>query len=325
MFDTSDLELLKKVIKEYSPEIYDVFDSQRETGEEDGSKTGRQHENHILGIILANEFKDDVEGQITTTGIETEYELYFKKIARSTVSTYLNQLDKEGVLTKRREGRTVFYLLKQKPPSGIHPFWIIRNFCTLTPYFYRAIIFGKFYDKISKLEKNNINEAIMFLLGLSILLTLRSRVLCCLMCQFAVKDDYRDMRDEFDLNIKNRSDVLPEEIMKYLNHLAELPIFNGFPALNENKYDVIIEKLKELAERYSQDIDFQCSVAKRRKEIRLKQLEQKMKKEHEESEKIRLEKEKEDKLNKIKETAKKQSKKKKAEIEEDEDFDDEEE
>jgi DNA-binding transcriptional ArsR family regulator len=309
MVDSSDLELLRNVLKEFSPEILDIYDLRRESGDEDGSKTGRQHENHILGIILGYDFKDETEGQITTTDIENEYELFFKKIARSTVSTYLNQLDKEGVLTKRRDGRTVFYLLKQKPPYNVNPFWIIRNFCILTPYFYRAIMLAKLYDIIDKKEQSNINDAIKFLIGLCILFILRNRIINCLMCQFAIKEDYREIRDEFDLNIKNRSDVLPEEIIKYLNGIAELPIFGGFNPLNENKFEEISTKLKELAERYSQDIDFQSSVAKRRRDIRLKQIEQKIKKEQEENEKKRLEREKEEKLNKIKELAKKQTKK----------------
>ena len=128
-----DLKRLGQIISDYAPELSDMWITRRDDFEDEGIKTGRLHENHILGIILAGDFINDK--QITTQDIESYYETYFKKIARSTVSTYLNQLDKDGVLAKERDGRIVFYYLKEKPPYNTRPFWIIRNFCTLPAYF----------------------------------------------------------------------------------------------------------------------------------------------------------------------------------------------
>ena len=53
-------------------------------------KKGLLHENRILGIFL----KYHLEGKkkIATGEIEVEYKRYFREIARSTTSTYLNML-----------------------------------------------------------------------------------------------------------------------------------------------------------------------------------------------------------------------------------------
>jgi hypothetical protein len=117
----NDLGDLDRLIKEYAPEIYEIWDKRADSSEEQGIRTGRLHENHILGIL----FKHLMEGEpeVTTTDIEEEYEIFFKKIARSTVSTYLNQLEKEEVLFKKRDGRAVMYLFNIPPPNNIDAFW----------------------------------------------------------------------------------------------------------------------------------------------------------------------------------------------------------
>ena len=121
-----DLKRLGEVIREYAPELSDLWITRRDDFEDEGIKTGRLHENHILGIILAGNFISD--RQITTMDIESFYENYFKKIARSTVSTYLNTLDKDGVLAKERDGRIVFYYLKEASRIISVPFGLFGIF-----------------------------------------------------------------------------------------------------------------------------------------------------------------------------------------------------
>ncbi len=280
MVDAADLKILKTVIDEYAPEIAEIYDVRRDSGDEDGSKTGRLHENHILGIILGYDSEAEDRGLITTTEIEDEYKLFFKKIARSTVSTYLNQLDKEGVLTKQRDGRIVYYLLKRDPPYYIDPFWIVRDFCLLTPYFYRSVKLAKVYLKEVPGETLEEKTARQYLLGLAILMTLRNRVKACLQCMFGIKEDYREIKDELDLVTKDRNDVLPEEITKYLDTLSELPIFGGL-RLTQEVFPTIISTIREFIERFAQDIDFQIDVSMKRREKRIETLRQKKKREAE--------------------------------------------
>ena len=119
--------------------------------------------------------------------IESFYENYFKKIARSTVSTYLNTLDKDGVLAKERDRRIVFYYLKEPPPYNIRPFWIIRNFCTLPAYFMRAQYLCRFYDMKTNLPED-LGEARKFIIGLTLITLFRNRFDKCMLCQFAFKE-----------------------------------------------------------------------------------------------------------------------------------------
>ena len=67
--------------------------------------------------------------KVTTREVELEYKKYFKDIARSTISTYLNMLKKEAMLIKERDGRIVYYMFQEPPPKAISGFWFTRLFC----------------------------------------------------------------------------------------------------------------------------------------------------------------------------------------------------
>ncbi|MFX1388149.1 MAG: hypothetical protein ACFE9M_13105, partial [Promethearchaeota archaeon] len=102
----SELKLIDEVIQEFAPEIAFLYQIREDESEEQQIKTGRLHENRILGIIL--KFYLDGKKKITTGEVEQEYRRYFKEIARSTISTYLNMLKKESTLYKERDGRIVY-------------------------------------------------------------------------------------------------------------------------------------------------------------------------------------------------------------------------
>jgi DNA-binding transcriptional ArsR family regulator len=264
-----ELEHLSEIVREYAPELADLWIIRKDDFEEEGIRTGRLHENHILGIILGQDFLN--EKRITTQEIESHYEKYFKKIARSTVSTYLNQLDKEGVLGKERDGRIVFYYLKEAPPESFKPFWIVRNFYVLPAFFMRAQYLSRFYQMKANIPPDLI-ESRKFIVGLALLTIFRNRFDKCILCQFASKEGYRELKDVFDTIIKDRKDVLPEALQSFIERdLGELPMFGGLNIPEKVTDGEINTRINDYVERYAQDIDFQMNVSKRRQELRLKQ------------------------------------------------------
>jgi len=263
-----DLDKIQEIIDEIAPELADSWVVRNDLYEDEGIRTGRLHENHILGILLGCDFID--KEQLTTTNIEKYYEGFFKKIARSTVSTYLNQLDKEGVLGKERKGRIVYYYIKEQPPYDINPFWVVRNFCIIPPYFIRTMYLCRFYKAETDISKDLI-ESRRFIVGLAILTLLRNRFQKCMLCQFASRKDYEILKEKYDTIIKDRKDVLPEMLQSFINELGEIPIFGGIKIPEELTDEEVNKKIDDLTVRYAQDIDFQMSVSRRRQELRLKQ------------------------------------------------------
>ncbi len=270
-----DLDRIQKVIDEIAPELGDSWVMRNDLYEDEGIRTGRLHENHILGILLSCDFID--KSQLTTTNIEKYYKHFFKKIARSTVSTYLNQLDKEGVLAKERKGRIVYYYIKEQPPDIYQesPFWVVRNFCIIPPYFIRTSYLLRFYGAESSLSED-LHKSREFIVGLAILTLLRNRFEKCMLCQFASREEYKELKDNFDTVIKDRKDVLPEMLQDFIQSLGEIPIFGGARLPEDISDGEVNKKIDDLAVRYAQDIDFQMNVSRRRQELRLKQMDKKM-------------------------------------------------
>ncbi|MCP4761816.1 MAG: hypothetical protein GY870_08540 [archaeon] len=268
----SGVDALKKVIETYAPEISDIWLERRDSSEDQGVRTGRLHENHILGIIVKHHLEE--EKDVTTTDIEEEYRNFFKKIARSTVSTYLNQLEKEGVLYKKRDGRTVKYLFQKEPPKDIDPFWITRNFCLLPPYISRAAILAQFYVDPNCVHEKYEKER-LFLVGLTILTVLKNRIEKCHLCQFGERSFYASATDNMKSLITERIDVLPEELRNFiLFELGELPLFRGILISNNEKdLNELFPKIIDFVERYHSDIEFQMSVSKHRQRVHLKRKE----------------------------------------------------
>ncbi|UCC21269.1 MAG: hypothetical protein JSV62_08325 [Promethearchaeota archaeon] len=277
----SELEILDKVIQDYSPEIVFLYQFREDQSEEQQIKTGRLHENRILGIIL--KFYLEGKKKITTGEVEQEYKRYFKEIARSTISTYLNMLKKESTLYKERDGRIVYYIFYEDPPIGIKPFWFTRIFCIVPSYFDRARFFANLYMDSKKYILQYINEYnskdkeilirnFKFITGLIILNILKNRSSKCILCQFSKREIYNKLEEIIQVAVKDRSDVLPEELLyEFIEKYAEIPIFNGISINSEYFEDKIAKDIFRCADLYKKDLDFQITVSLRRRDLRLKQ------------------------------------------------------
>ncbi|MFW9864563.1 MAG: hypothetical protein ACFFEN_00560 [Candidatus Thorarchaeota archaeon] len=279
----SELLLIDEVIHDYAPEIAYLYQIREDESEEQQIKTGRLHENRILGIIL--KFYLEGKQRITTGEVEHEYKKYFKEIARSTISTYLNMLKKESTLYKERDGRVVYYIFYEDPPIAIKPFWFTRIFCIVPAYFERALYFSDLYFKAEKhvsnyIEKFNSGDKgvlirnFKFLIGLIILNIFRNRSSKCVLCQFSKKDMYGKLEEKINLAIKDRSDVLPDEMLEILEkEYSEIPMFNGIYIKGEKANPNVITNILNFADVYKKDLDFQIMVSNRRRTLRLKQKE----------------------------------------------------
>jgi len=277
----SKLKLIDKVIQNFAPEIAYLYQIREDESEEQQIKTGRLHENRILGILL--KFYLEGKQRITTGEVEEEYKRYFKEIARSTISTYLNMLKKESTLYKEREGRVVYYIFYENPPKGIKPFWFTRIFCIVPAYFHRAMIFSNLYVNAEKYIQQhtsiyeNIDENILirnfkFIVGLIILDIFKNRSSKCVLCQFSKREIYNKLEELIDIAVKDRSDVLPEDLVENIVKTnSEIPMFGGINIKSEDLESKIPKEILRCAEAYKKDLDFQIMVSIRRKDLRLKQ------------------------------------------------------
>ncbi|MGV9170959.1 MAG: hypothetical protein ACOC44_05830 [Promethearchaeia archaeon] len=291
MSDKSNLDILDEVVKDFAPEVADIYYIREDEAEEKQIKTGRLHENRILGIIL--EYFIEGKKKVTTSEVEDQYKLFFKDIARSTISTYLNMLKKESTLYKERDGRIVYYIFFEEPPFDIQPFWFTRIFCIVPPYFIRAIYLAKIYAKAEELvKKYRDNEDIdlliknfKFLVGLIILHIMKNRCNKCVHCQFSQKAIYTDMCEGMEMSIKDRSDVLPKDLTDILRNYGEIPMFGGKDIHESQEKDQIIQELIDFADKYKKDLEFQIMVSSRRTDLRMRQKERKKEKKKEQKEK----------------------------------------
>jgi hypothetical protein len=263
--------ILEKIIHEVAPELLSVYNIREDESEEQQIKTGQLHENRILGIMLM--FYLEGRKKITTREVELEYKKFYKDIARSTVSTYLNILKKEGTLSKERDGRLVHYIFSEDPPDEISPFWFTRLFCVDPAYFHRAIYFSSLYsiaDIIIKkhMKKGNFDELVdcfRYLTGIIILYVLKNRSSKCILCQFSKQKRYSDLLEAINSAIKDRTDVLPSDLQEILiNKFAEIPNFGGYRFEDGNKEIEMIEGLISLANQYKKDMEYQTMVLNRR-------------------------------------------------------------
>ncbi|MFO8020581.1 MAG: hypothetical protein R6U96_18305 [Promethearchaeia archaeon] len=279
MSDKSDLDILDDVVKDFAPEVADIYYIREDEAEEKQIKTGRLHENRILGIIL--NYYIEGKKKVTTSEVEGQYKLFFKDIARSTISTYLNMLKKESTLYKERDGRIVYYIFFEDPPVNIQPFWFTRIFCIVPPYFIRAIYLAKIYAKADGLVKeysNNkdielLTKNFKFLVGLIILHIMKNRCDKCVYCQFSQKEIYTEMCEGMEMSIKDRSDVLPNDLTNLLQDYGEIPMFGGKNIHEKYDKEQIIKELIDFADKYKKDLEFQIMVSSRRTDLRMRQKE----------------------------------------------------
>jgi hypothetical protein len=263
--------ILEKVIHEIAPELLNVYNIREDESEEQQIKTGQLHENRILGIML--KFYLEGRKKVTTRDVELEYKKFYKDIARSTISTYLNVLKKEGTLSKERDGRLVYYTFYEDPPYEISPFWFTRLFCVDPAYFHRAIYFSSLFsiaDVIVKkhMKRGNYDDIVdcfTYLTGIIILYILKNRSSKCILCQFGKQEKYYDLLEAINSAIKDRTDVLPSELQEILiEKYAEIPNFGGY-AIEESHQEIeIVEQLISLANQYKKDMEFQTMVLNRR-------------------------------------------------------------
>jgi len=262
---------LEKVIHEIAPELLNIYNIREDESEEQQIKTGRLHENRILGIML--KFYLTGKKKVTTRDVELEYKKFYKDIARSTISTYLNMLKKEGTLSKERDGRLVYYIFFEDPPDDISPFWFTRLFCVDPAYFHRAVYFSSLYsiaDIIVKkhMKKGNFDEIVdwfRYLIGIIILYAIKNRSSKCILCQFGKQERYSDLLEAINSAIKDRTDVLPDELQEILKKkYAEIPNFGGYHFEDNNKEIEMIEQLINLSNQYRKDMEYQTMVLNRR-------------------------------------------------------------
>ncbi|MFX0057058.1 MAG: hypothetical protein ACFE85_01265 [Candidatus Hodarchaeota archaeon] len=269
---------MEKVIQEFAPEITDIYNVREDESEEQQIKTGQLHENRILGIML----KYYLEGKrkVTTRDVELEYKKYFKDIARSTISTYLNMLKKESTLYKERDGRIVYYILYDNPPEKLNPFWFTRIFCLDPAYYNRAIYFASLYciadliiqKQIGIENPNKLVSYIKYVIGLIILYILKNRADKCFLCQFSKHERYNEMIVALDSAIKDRADVLPEELLNpIIKKYAEIPTFDGQEINSEETELELVKNILKYAKTYKKDIDFQKMVLRRRMDTKIHQ------------------------------------------------------
>jgi len=279
----SDLQIIDRVVQDFAPEVAYLYNFREDESEEQQIKTGRLHENRILGIILKFYLKG--KNKITTGEVEEEYKKYFKGIARSTISTYLNMLKKESTLYKERDGRVVYYIFYEDPPININPFWFTRIFCIIPAYFERALYFSNLYLNAEKYINSQyikdyysgtrriLIRNFKFISGLITLKIFKNRSSKCVLCQFSKREIYKKLEELISVAVKDRSDVLPDDMIENLiNKLSEIPIFDGLNIKDDNIREQIINTVIKSANEFEKDLDFQIMVSLRRKSLRLKQM-----------------------------------------------------
>ena len=266
-----NIYILEKIIHEIAPELIDIYNIREDESEEQQIKTGRLHENRILGILL--KFYLEGKKKVTTREVELEYKKFFKDIARSTISTYLNILKRETTLYKERDGRLVYYILHEDPPHEISPFWFTRLFCVDPAYFSRAIYFSSLYSIAEIIVKkylkkgilNEVVESFRYLIGIIILYILKNRSSKCILCQFGKHERYRELLDAINSALKDRTDVLPGELQEILKkNYAEISNFGGYHISDTEEEIEIIEHLIMYANQYKKDMEYQTMVLNRR-------------------------------------------------------------
>ena len=263
--------ILEKIIQEIAPELIDIYNIREDENEQQQIKTGRLHENRILGIML--KFFLEGKKKVTTREVELEYKKFFKDIARSTISTYLNILNRETTLYKERDGRLVYYIFHEDPPLEISPFWFTRLFCVDPAYFSRAIYFSSLYSIAEIIVKkymkkgifDEVVESFRYLIGIIILNILKNRSSKCVICQFGKQERYRSLLDAINSALKDRTDVLPSELQEILKkNYAEIHSFGGYFISDTDKEIDIIEQLISYANQYRKDMEYQTMVLNRR-------------------------------------------------------------
>ncbi len=251
-----DFQAIKEYVENREPILRDIWDKRFEISDKN-IMIGRAHENHLLGIFLW--FHIVKKEGINTEKIEEVYVKFYEKISRSTISAYLNQLEKQGILTKNRQGKQVYYRLTFEPPKDIPPIYVVRNFCVLPPYLCRA----SFFARTLRIDRE---ENLRYLLELVNLSLVKNRLEKCILCPLAIKEDNVSMRDQVFSSIRSKTELIPKEIVEYIDQqLGELTIFGGINITGH--WATILGKLMNYSQTYKKEIKFQREVLTRKEKL----------------------------------------------------------
>ncbi|MFX1390126.1 MAG: hypothetical protein ACFE9Z_08700 [Promethearchaeota archaeon] len=278
-----NLEILDSVIRDFAPELMNIYQFREDETEEQQVRLGQLHEHRILGILLMSHLNRI--NKLTTAEVEDHYIRFFRDVTRTTISTYLNLLKRASTLYSKRDGRNVYYQFSKEPPMRISPFWFNRIFCIVPIYFNRAIFFSDLYLNADKyLQKHlannkNIEKSLLinnfkFIVGIILLNIFRNRIIRCSDCQFSKKEKYLRIKKLIELAINERTDVLPGiKLNVFLQKCSEMPMFGGIN-INEEifKEDILTEILTIINPNIT-EIEFQIELSARRKELKLNQIE----------------------------------------------------
>ncbi|NVM28229.1 MAG: helix-turn-helix transcriptional regulator [Candidatus Helarchaeota archaeon] len=252
-----DFQAIREYVENREPTLRDIWNKRFEVSEKNVMK-GRLHENHLLGIFLW--FYVVKKEEIITEKINEEYEKFFDKVSRSTISTYLNQLEKQGILTKNRQGKQVFYRLTYEPPKKTHPIYVVRNFCMLPSYLCRA----SFFSRTLRIDRE-VN--LQFLLELINLSLIKNRIEKCIICPLAIKKDNEKMGTRISSLYRTKTELLPKELFEYINNeLGELSLFGGGKIVGT--WATILGKLMNFSQIYKKEIKFQREVFSRKEKLK---------------------------------------------------------
>ncbi len=251
-----DFQAIREYVENREPLLRPIWKATYEISDKN-VMLGRLRENHLLGIFLW--FHTIKRDDITTEILEDEYEKFFQKVSRSTISTYLNQLEKQGILTKKREGKQVYYRLAYDPPFNLHPVYLVRTFCILPSYLCR----GSFFARTLRIDRE---ENLRYLLELVNFSLIKNRLEKCVLCPLALKKETKKALNSILNNFKNKSELLPKNLFDYIDkELGELHIFGGINIIG--RWPTISGKLMNYAQTYKKEIKFQREVLLRRERL----------------------------------------------------------
>ncbi|MHA1264722.1 MAG: helix-turn-helix domain-containing protein [Candidatus Helarchaeota archaeon] len=248
-----------QAIREYvqkEPVLQNIWNEIREIATKN-VMLGRLHENHLLGIFLWYYSIKKVE--VRTEELGEEYRKFFQRVSRSTISTYLNQLEKQGILSKKRIGKEVYYYLTYDPPQNIQPIYLVRTFCLFPSYLCRA----SFFARTLRIDRE---ENLRYLLELITFCLIKNRIEKCTLCPFAIKEENFKIYKTISTIYEAKSELLPKEIIKYINNdLGELSILGGIEIVG--RWATIIGKLMSYTQIYKKELKFQREVLMRKERI----------------------------------------------------------
>ena len=218
-----NLKEIREVIKDYPKEIAELWDIRYDVPEFDNSNLGGLQKNRILGLFLWA--KENEKEFIVTNDITKDFSKFYNSdISRSNISTYLNQLTKEGVLNKNKKGKHVDYYIAHDPPMAFsqNPFWVVYNFCIYPSYLCRASFFA---NKL-KIARTRSKEEVQ-IMELILINTIINRFQKCSICKYGDKEKLLALNKRVLDYFQDMTKLLPKELKVYIDKLAELEIFGG--------------------------------------------------------------------------------------------------